>query len=108
MIYRQLVFQMICVDVILDLCIFSTYLNGTNFREVENFAFREDLFSRMSCLKTFRGYLFSRIGYTEIRESAVFRYFTSTYFRESDAKTFENCSEEWKNVIMNASCINID
>ena len=30
------------------------YLNGINFREVENFAFREDLFSRMSCSTIFR------------------------------------------------------
>ena len=37
----------------------------TNFRELENFAFREDLFSRMSCFTIFREYLFSRIGYAE-------------------------------------------
>ena len=37
----------------------------TNFRELENFAFREDLISRMSCFTIFREYLFSRIGYAE-------------------------------------------
>ena len=37
----------------------------TNFRELENFAFREDLFLRMSCFTIFREYLFSRIGYAE-------------------------------------------
>ena len=37
----------------------------TNFRELENFAFREDLFSRMSCFTIFREDLFSRIGYAE-------------------------------------------
>ena len=34
-----------------------------NFRELENFAFREDLFSRMSCFTIFREDLLSRIGY---------------------------------------------
>ena len=37
----------------------------TIFRELENFAFREDLFSRMSCFTIFREDLFSRIGYAE-------------------------------------------
>ena len=37
----------------------------TNFRELENFAFREDLFSRMSCFAIFREDLLSRIGYAE-------------------------------------------
>ena len=37
----------------------------TNFRELENFAFREDLFSRMSCFTIFREDLLSRIGYAE-------------------------------------------
>ena len=35
----------------------------TNFRELKNFAFREDLFSRMSCFTIFREDLLSRIGY---------------------------------------------
>ena len=34
----------------------------TNFRELENFAFREDLFSRMSCFTIFREDLLSRIS----------------------------------------------
>ena len=37
----------------------------TNFRELENFAFREDLFLRMSCFTIFREDLLSRIGYAE-------------------------------------------
>ena len=37
----------------------------TNFRELENFVFREDLFSRMSCFTIFREDLLSRIGYAE-------------------------------------------
>ena len=37
----------------------------TNFRELENFAFREDLFSRMSCFTSFREDLIPRIGYAE-------------------------------------------
>ena len=37
----------------------------TNFRELENFAFHEDLFSRMSCFTIFREDLFSGIGYAE-------------------------------------------
>ena len=37
----------------------------TNFRELENFAIREDLFSRMSCFTIFREDLLSRIGYAE-------------------------------------------
>ena len=37
----------------------------TNFRELENFAFREDLFSRMTVFTIFRDDLFSRIGYAE-------------------------------------------
>ena len=37
----------------------------TNFRELENFAFREYLFSRMSCFTFFYEDLFSRIGYAE-------------------------------------------
>ena len=37
----------------------------TNFRELENFAFREDLFSRRSCFTIFREHLLSRIGYAE-------------------------------------------
>ena len=41
------------------------YLNWINFRELENFAFREDLFSRMSCFTIFRVDLLSRIGYAE-------------------------------------------
>ena len=38
---------------------------GTNFHELENFAFREDLFSRMNCFTIFREDLLSRIGYAE-------------------------------------------
>ena len=41
------------------------YLNGINFRELKNFEFREDLFSRMSCFTIFLEDLFSRIGYAE-------------------------------------------
>ena len=37
----------------------------TNFSELENFAFREDLFSQMSCFTIFRGDLLSQIGYAE-------------------------------------------
>ena len=37
----------------------------TNFRELENFVFREDLFSRMSCFAIFREDLLSRICYAE-------------------------------------------
>ena len=37
----------------------------TNFRELENFAFREDLFSRMNFFTIFREDLLSRIGYAE-------------------------------------------
>ena len=37
----------------------------TNFHELENFVFREDLFSRMSCFTIFREDLLSRIGYAE-------------------------------------------
>ena len=37
----------------------------TNFRELEKFAFREDLFSRMSRFTIFREDLLSRIGYAE-------------------------------------------
>ena len=37
----------------------------TYFRELENFAFREDLFSQMSCFTIFRKGLLSRIGYAE-------------------------------------------
>ena len=37
----------------------------TNFHELENFAFREDLFSRMSCFTIFCEDLISRIGYAE-------------------------------------------
>ena len=37
----------------------------TYFRELENFAFREDLYSRMSCFTIFREDLFSRICYAE-------------------------------------------
>ena len=37
----------------------------TNFREFENFAFREDLFSRMNCFTIFREDLLSRIVYAE-------------------------------------------
>ena len=37
----------------------------TNFRELENFAFRKDLFSRMSCFTIFHEDLLSRIGYAE-------------------------------------------
>ena len=37
----------------------------TNFRELENFAFREDLFSQMSYFTIFREDLLSRIGYAE-------------------------------------------
>ena len=37
----------------------------TNFRELETFVFREDLFSRMSCFTIFREDLLSRIGYAE-------------------------------------------
>ena len=77
----------------------------TNFRELENFAFREDLFSRMSCLTIFREDLLSRIGYAEnfheyyfsrISHIEIFRkylylridcfqFFADTYFRESDS-----------------------
>ena len=46
----------------------------TNFRELENFAFREDLFSRMSCFTIFREDLLSRIGYVRI--------FVNTNFHE--------------------------
>ena len=73
----------------------------TNFRELKNFAFREDLFSRMSCFTIFREDLLSRIGYAEnfrksnFHESAIFceylylridcfQFFADTYFRESD------------------------
>ena len=38
---------------------------GTNFRELENVAFREDLFSRMSTFTIFCEDLLSRIGYDE-------------------------------------------
>ena len=57
----------------------------TNFRELENFAFREDLFSRISCSTIFRKNLLSRIGYvrifvnTNFHESAILRYLASTY-----------------------------
>ena len=57
----------------------------TNFRELEKFAFREDLFSRMSCFTIFREDLLSRIGYAEnfrntnFHESAILRYSASTY-----------------------------
>ena len=37
----------------------------TNFRELKNFAFHEDLFSRMSCFTIFREDSISRIGYAE-------------------------------------------
>ena len=37
----------------------------TNFRELKNFAFREDLFSRMSCSTIVREDLPSWIGYAE-------------------------------------------
>ena len=37
----------------------------TNFRELEYFAFREDLFSRKSCFKFFREDLLWRIGYAK-------------------------------------------
>ena len=37
----------------------------TNFRELEYFAFREDLFLQMSCFTIFRQDLLSRIGYDE-------------------------------------------
>ena len=61
----------------------------TNFRELENFAFREDLFSRMSSFTIFREDLLSRIGYAEnFREyanfhesAAILRYFASTFLR---------------------------
>ena len=51
-------------------CHENIYLMGlifarTNFRELENFVFREDLFSRMSCFTIFREDLLSRIGYAE-------------------------------------------
>ena len=36
-----------------------------NFGELENIAFREDLFSRMSCFTIFREDLLSRISYAE-------------------------------------------
>ena len=48
------------------------YLNGINFRELENFAFREDLFSQMSCFTIFREDLLSRIGYAENTKFAKF------------------------------------
>ena len=45
----------------------------TNFRELENFAFREDFFSRMN---------------TNFHESAILRYFASTYIWESTVFSF--------------------
>ena len=69
----------------------------TNFRELENFAFREDLFSRMSCFTIFREDLLLRIGYaenfrkyvnTKFHESAILRYFASTYICESIVFSF--------------------
>ena len=44
----------------------------TNFRELKNFVFREDLFSRMSCFIIFCEY------YSNFHESAILRYFGST------------------------------
>ena len=43
----------------------AMYLNGINFRELENFAFREDLLLRMSCFSIFREDLLLQIGYAE-------------------------------------------
>ena len=37
----------------------------TNFRELESFAFREDLFSRMSCFTNFSEDLLSRISHAD-------------------------------------------
>ena len=39
---------------LLIICI--KYLNGINFRELENFAFREDLLSRIGYAENFREY----------------------------------------------------
>ena len=83
------------------------YLNGINFCELENFAIREDLFSRMNCFKFFARIYFRESAMlrifvnTNFHESAILRYFTNlridyfqffadTYFRESDFfKLFE-------------------
>ena len=62
------------------------YLNGINFRELENIAFREDLFSQMSVLQFFARIYFRESAMlrifvnTNFHESAILRYFASTVF----------------------------
>ena len=66
----------------------------TNFRELENFAFREDLFSRMSCFTIFARIYFRESAMlrifvnTNFHESAILRYFASTYICESIVFSF--------------------